>query len=351
MTDTTWTLATLAQWIDGTVEGDETVTVARLAPIDQADGDSLTFALDERRVAQLADSTAGAAIIPADADATGIHMPVVRVERVDHALAVLLSQFAPTEDVPPVGIHPSAVIADSATVGNDVAIGPNVVVGENTTIGDRTVLCANVTVGSKVVLGEDNLVGENTTIKTRTQTGKAVRIGPGCVIGYDGFGYFFADGQHHLIPHLGNVILEDDVHLGACVCVDRGKFGPTRVGAGTKVDNLVQIAHNVQTGRNCILVGQCGIAGSAVLGDGVVLGGSSGVRDNVTLGDGAQLAAYSATASNIPAGEGFAGTPARPMSEFGRINAVFGKLPELNKRIRKLESLVEKLQAALDNQA
>ncbi len=351
MTNMSWTLTTLAEWVGGTVEGDDTVAVSGLAPIDQADAASLTFALDERRVAQLADSRAGAALIPADADATGVSMPLIRVERVDHALAVLLSQFAPPEDVPSAGVHPTAVVAESATLGADVAVGPNVVIGEGTVIGERTVLCANVVLGTQVTLGADNLIGENTTIKTRSQTGDRVRIGPGCVVGYDGFGYFFADGQHHLIPHLGNVIIEDDVHLGANVCVDRGKFGPTRIGAGTKVDNLVQIAHNVQTGRNCILVGQCGIAGSAILGDGVVLGGSSGVRDNVTLGDGAQLAAYSATASDIPAGEGFAGTPARPMSEFGRINAVFGKLPELNKRIRKLESLVEKLQSASDDHA
>jgi UDP-3-O-[3-hydroxymyristoyl] glucosamine N-acyltransferase len=351
MTEMTWTLTTLAEWVGGTIEGDANTTVAGLAPIDQANADSLTFALDERRVAQLADSEAGAALIPADADTAGVTMPLIRVERVDHALAVLLSQFAPPEDVPPTGVHPTAVVADSATLGADVAIGPNVVIGASCTIGDRTVLCANVVLGQQVTLGAENLIGENTTFKTRSQTGDRVRIGPGCVIGYDGFGYFFADGQHHLIPHLGNVIIEDDVHLGASVCVDRGKFGPTKLGAGTKVDNLVQIAHNVQTGRNCILVGQCGIAGSAVLGDGVVLGGSSGVRDNVTLGDGSQLAAYSATAVSIPAGEGFAGTPARPMSEFGRINAVFGKLPELNKRIRKLESMVDKLQAALDNQA
>jgi UDP-3-O-[3-hydroxymyristoyl] glucosamine N-acyltransferase len=348
MSDAVQTLQAIADLVGGVVEGDGSVQVTHMAPIDQAGADAITFALDVKRVAQLADTGAGGALVPADADTTELTVPVIKVERVDAALAMLLSAFAPKEDLPPVGVHPTAIVDDSATLGANVAIGPYVVIGANVTIGDGTAICAHVAIGADVTIGSDTVVAESTVIKSRSDIGSRVRIGPNCSIGYDGFGYFFAEGQHHMIPHVGHVIIEDDVHLGASVCVDRGKFGPTRVGAGTKVDNLVQIAHNVQVGKCCLLVGQCGIAGSAVLGDGVVIGGSAGVRDNITVGDGAQLAAYSAAAGDIPAGAGYGGTPARDMADMRRIVAATGKLPDLPKRVKQLEAAVEAIQKALD---
>jgi UDP-3-O-[3-hydroxymyristoyl] glucosamine N-acyltransferase len=175
--------------------------------------------------------------------------------------------------------------------------------------------------------------------------GRGVRIGPNSVIGHDGFGYHFAGGVHHKVPHVGTVIIEDDVELGACACVDRAKFGVTRVGAGTKIDNLVQIAHNVQVGKGCLLAALAGVAGSAELGDFVVMGGHAGVRDNVTLGAGVQASAFAAVAGDVPAGDTVAGIPARTWKEEGRIVAASAKLPELIKRIRDLEERISRLES------
>jgi UDP-3-O-[3-hydroxymyristoyl] glucosamine N-acyltransferase len=217
-----------------------------------------------------------------------------------------------------------------------------VAIGPGAAIADKVVICANATIGRDVEIGEKTVIFEGTVIKSRCRIGRRVRIGPNCVVGFDGFGYYQADGKHNLIAHIGNVVIEDDVDLGACVCVDRAKFGSTRVGEGTKVDNLVQIAHNVQIGKHCILVGQCGIAGSTRVGNYVVIGGNAGVRDNITIGDGAKLAAYSATPNNVPAGESVGGAPSRPMSKMRRITAAEAKLPELVKRVRALEAKVNK---------
>jgi UDP-3-O-[3-hydroxymyristoyl] glucosamine N-acyltransferase len=163
------------------------------------------------------------------------------------------------------------------------------------------------------------------------------------VIGYEGFGYYQADGVHHRIEHIGNVVIEDDVDLGACTCVDRAKFGSTRVGRGSKIDNLVQIAHNARIGEGCILVGQSAVAGSARLGRYVVLGGTSGIRDNVSIGDGTQVASRSSVANDVDAGQVVGGTPARPMAEMRRVFPAMMKLPDLLKRVKALEKKMDEL--------
>ncbi|MGB2822949.1 MAG: UDP-3-O-(3-hydroxymyristoyl)glucosamine N-acyltransferase, partial [Phycisphaerae bacterium] len=186
-------------------------------------------------------------------------------------------------------------------------------------------------------------------VRAASRIGSRVRIGPNSVIGYDGFGYRTIDGVHHRIPHIGNVVIEDDVEIGACTCVDRAKFGSTRIGAGAKIDNLVMVAHNCQIGPGSILVGQAGIAGSVRLGRYVVLGGHSGLRDNITVGDGAQVAAYSGVSGDVPAGGKVAGTPARPAKEALRIFQCWPRLPELLKRVKKLESRIEALGCSEDH--
>jgi len=318
------------------------VTVRRLAPLDKATGEDLSFA-DDKRVGSLAATRAAAAIAPAGMDVGEATIPLIRVNNLDLAVATALAHWAPAEDVPPAGTADSAVIDPTAKLGADVAVGPNVVIGPGTRIGDRVVLCANVTIGRDVTIGDDTIVWEGAVIKARCELGRRARIGPNSVVGHEGFGYYQADGKHCPVPHIGNVIIEDDVDLGACVCVDRGKFGPTRIGQGTKVDNLVQIAHNVQIGPHCILAGQCGIAGSTTLGSYVIVGGNAGVRDNIKIGDGAKLSAYCAVASDVPDGESVGGAPARPMREMRRIFAAEAKLPDIVKRIKSLESAVKKL--------
>jgi UDP-3-O-[3-hydroxymyristoyl] glucosamine N-acyltransferase len=332
----------LAQWIDGVVEGDDSIRLDGIAPIDSAGEGQLTFATDDKRLEQLTECGASAALVAADA-AVSAPMTLIRVERIDRAIAEVLARLAPPADLPETGIHASATIDPSANVADDAAVAPNVVIGPGATVGPRCRLAANVVVGRDVTLGADCVLFEGVVVEARSQLGDRVRVGPNSVIGYEGFGYFQADGVHHRIEHMGNVVIEDDVDLGACVCVDRAKFGSTRIGRGAKIDNLVQIAHNVQIGQGSILVGQCGVAGSAQLGRYVMLGGGAGVRDNISIGDGAQVAAHSAVANDVDAGQSVGGTPARPMAEMRRVFPAMVKLPDLLKRVKALEKKMDEL--------
>jgi UDP-3-O-[3-hydroxymyristoyl] glucosamine N-acyltransferase len=206
-----------------------------------------------------------------------------------------------------------------------------------------------VCLGRDVRVGGECRLHEGVVVRHGCTLGERVEIGPNSVIGQDGFGYYFQDGAHHKVPHIGTVVIEDDVEIGACSCVDRAKFGATRIGAGTKIDNLVQIAHNVETGRGCLLAGQVGIAGSARLGDTVVLGGHAGVRDNIRLGDGVQAAAFSAVAGDIEAGQVVGGVPARPVREQMRAVHAAAKTPEMAKKLRDLQARIERLESAADH--
>ena len=330
------TVRAIADLVGGTVEGDETVRVTGVAAIATAGPDEITFAVDGKRALALTESAAGAAI--AGAGDVQAPMPLVRVENVDAAVAKLLEAMSPGDDLPAVGVHPSAAVAPDAVLADDVAVAPGVVIGPRTRLGAGCALCANVSLGADVELGERTVLQDGVAVRRDCQIGSRVHIGPNSVIGADGFGYFTAGGVHRKVPHIGNVVIEDDVELGACVCVDRAKFGSTRIGAGTKIDNLVQVAHNVQIGKGCLIAGQCGIAGSASLGDFVVMGGGAGIRDNISIGKGAQCAAVSAVANDVPDGQVVAGIPAVPARDALRIVQSTAKLPELLKRVKALES-------------
>jgi len=341
------TVRAVAELVGGDVEGDGSVRVESIASLDEASGEQLTFAVDARRAAKLGDSGAAAAIVPRSVDVTG--PALIRVDNVQAAVATLLEHVCPPEALPPTGVDASAVVADDAEIAPDAAIGPGVVVGARACVAGGAVLCANVTVGEDVRIGESSVLFEGVVVKPRCEIGRRVRIGPNSVIGHDGFGYYTVDGVHHRIPHAGNVIIDDDVDLGACCCVDRGKFGATRIGAGAKIDNLTQIAHNVQVGRGCLFAGQVGVAGSATLGDYVVLGGGAGVRDGVTVGDGVRCAAHSAIAWDVPPGETVVGTPAENARKMLRVLKARMQLPDLLKRVKKLEARLEQRESSEDN--
>jgi len=344
------TVRQIAEMLGGTVEGDDSATIEGIASVETAGESELTFAADEVRASRLASSKAAAAIVAAaQAVPKAEGMTLIRVEDVTAAMADLLGRLAGPEDLPAEGVHGSAVVAGDAKVAPDAAIGPGVIVGARAEIGTRCALCANVFVGADVKVGAGSILFESVVVRYGCRIGSRVRIGPNSVIGYDGFGYYFAEGVHHKIPHIGNVVIADDVEIGACSCVDRAKFGSTRIGAGTKIDNLVQVAHNVQVGRGCILIGQCGIAGSAKLGDHVVIGGSAGIRDNVTLGEGVKCAAFAAVATDVPDGQIVAGVPAGPAREEMRIAMAQKQLPDLLKRVRKLQARLEKLESSKDH--
>ena len=341
------TLREVADLVGGEVEGDDSVRIERVASLDEASPSDLTFAADRRRGKQLAHCRAAGALVGRGTPGAG--MPLVRVDDVQAALIAVLTAVAPPEDLPPAGVHASAVVAEDALLGEDVGIGPGVVIGAGARIGPRTRVCANAVIGADVAVGADAVLAEGVVVRSRCLIGDRVRIGSNSVIGYEGFGYHVVDGQHRRIPHTGGVVIEDDVEIGACSCVDRAKFGQTRIGRGTKIDNLVQVAHNVQIGPGCILVAQCGLAGSLRAGRNVVIGGHAGLRDNIVIGDGARVSACACVAGDVPAGETVAGTPAGPLSVQRRVWVALRKLPDLLKRVASLESRLGKLDAADDD--
>jgi UDP-3-O-[3-hydroxymyristoyl] glucosamine N-acyltransferase len=331
------TVRDLADRLAGRVEGDPAVEVRALASLADAEVTDLTFANEADLAGPLCASRAGAAIVPFDLELPEPAMALIRVENVQAALAVLLGDLADPEDLPPVGVHPSAWVSESADLGPRVAVGPHVTVGEGSRIGEDTVLCAGAFVGRGATVGRACVLAEGVVVRSGCELGDRVRVGPGSVIGYDGYGYYMSEGVHHKIPHAGNVVIGDDVELGANVCVDRAKWGSTRVGPGCKIDNLVQIAHNVQVGAGSLLVAQVGVAGSTKLGKYVVAGGGAGIRDNIKVGNGVQIAAHAALARSAEDGEVLVGMPAENGRDFFKAKAALRKLPDLLKRVKRLE--------------
>lgn len=339
------TIRQVAGIIGGTVDGDDSIVIDGIGAIEEATRTQLTFASDQRHGAKLEKSAAAAAIVSdkferskTPSDAAAATMAFIRVGNVQEAMAKLLAALSTPPAGPSGGVDARAVIDPESKVSADAAIGPGCIVGPRSIVGSGCTLVANVTIGADVSLGSNCYLAAGVAIYDRSVIGNNVRIGPNSVIGWDGFGYYFAGGVHNRIEHIGNVALEDDVEIGACSCVDRAKFGTTRVGKGTKIDNLVQVAHNVQIGQGCLFAAQAGIAGSTKLGDFVVLGGNSGIRDNVTLGDGVQCSAFAAVAGDVPAGEIVMGVPARPARTALRIIQATERLPDLLKRVRELEA-------------
>lgn len=343
-----FTVREVAEWIHGAVEGNADVELRRVAPFDTAGPGDLTFAADPKRAARLPESRAGAALVGPDAPAASV--PLIRVENVQAALAAVLARLAPPDDAPPSGVDPTAAVAADAEVASDAAIGPGAVVGAGAKLGAGAVLYARAVVGPRAEIGPASRLLEGAVVRADCVVGARCIIGPNSVVGADGFGYYTQGGVHHKVPHVGTVILEDDVELGACACVDRAKFGATRVGAGTKIDNLVQVAHNVQLGHGCLLAGHTGIAGSAKLGDYVVTGGHAGVRDNISLGNGVTLAAFCAVAQDVPDGEIMGGIPATRGRDHLRVIKSWAKLPDLLKRVRELEAKLSERESSEDRQ-
>ncbi len=341
------TVREIAEIVGGTVQGDDSVTIESVSPVDKAKATDITFATSPRYAAKLRNCSGGAAVVadePAEAP-----MPLIRCEHVEEAMAKLLGALGEPQDLPPAGIDPTAKIDKSAQVAPDAAIGPFVVIGPGAVVGKATALCNHVSVGRNVKIGDQSVLHEGVVIKSECVIGSRVVVGTNSVIGFDGFGYYFKDDKHNKIPHIGSVVIEDDVEIGACTCIDRAKFGVTLIGRGTIVDNLVQIGHNVQVGQGCILVGQIGIAGSAKLGNGVVLAGHCGVKDNVVIGDGVIAVAFSGIAADIEAGAIVAGIPAGPAKDKMRAIMAVDKLPETMKRIKAMEKRLSALESTADH--
>ncbi len=343
----TYTLAEIAKWVNGAVRGDAAVRISGINGVADAGPEHITWLSHDKYARSLAASKAGAVVVREDYGATP--MPAVLVANPSVAIITMLEHFAPPVPQPEAGVHPTAILGEGVKLGRDVAIGPGVVVGNGTTIGDRTVLHANVFVGDDTSISADCELWPGVVVRERCSLGDRVIIHPNTTIGADGFGYQFIEGRHIKIPQIGSVTIEDDVEIGAGCAIDRAKFGTTRVGRGTKIDNLVQVAHNVQIGPGCLLVAQCGIAGSTRLGKGVVLGGKVGVRDHVTLHDGVQSAACACISKDVPAGTTVIGAPAAPHEIWAREQAKVRRLPSLFEQVELLTKRVEQLEASADH--
>ena len=337
-----FTAAEIATQLQGEVLGDPKAILTGFAMADRAQAGDLTFAETEEYFAAAQNS--GATAIIADLRFSSSAKTLIRVKNARIAFARALALFFPEPTLPP-GIHSSATIDPSARVDATAYVGPNCVVGKNVTIGARTVLQAGNFIGDNAALGDDVNLFPNATIYPRTQVGHRVRIHAGTVIGSDGYGYVLDQGVHRKVPQIGNVILGDDVEIGANVTVDRGALGSTVIGRGTKIDNLVQIAHNVQIGEHCIIVAQAGIAGSSQLGNYVILAGQVGIGGHRRIGNKVTVAAQSGVMHDIPDGESWFGYPAQPDRATKRQIIALHKLPELLRRVAELE---KKLRAPSD---
>ncbi len=338
-------LGDLAREIGGELEGPADREVHGAAPVHEAGPHEITFAA-EKRYLELARQTRAAAVI-VGRDAPPLGVPVIRVANPRLAWVEVLHMFARPPRYEP-GVHETAIIGKGVKLGKDVSIQAYVYVGDGAVIGDRVVLCPGVYVGEESTIGDDSFLYPNVTVRERVTIGKRVILHSGCVIGSDGFGYVTVEKRHRKVPHIGTVIIGDDVELGAQVAVDRGTCGATVIGSGTKVDNLVQIAHNVEIGENCLIAGQVGIAGSSRIESQVTMAGQVGVTGHLTIGAGSVVAARAVVAGDLPPGSFVSGFPARPHRENMRVIAATQRLPELLRTFQEMERRIKELEARLE---
>ena len=340
------TLSELAALVGGSLRGgtpDQPIhgvsSVADAGPTD------ITWVSGRSYLKSLADSRAGAVLISPSLGATP--MPAILTADPEDAVRRVLTRFEVAHERPPPGIHPTAIIGAGAELAADVAIGPCARVGAAATIGPRTRIHAGVHLGAACRIGADCELWPNVFVADRCRVGDRVVIKPGAVIGTEGFGFIFREGEHRRVPQIGIVVIEDDVQIGANTCIDRAKFGATIIGRGTKIDNLVQIAHNCKIGPNCIMAGQVALAGSVRLGMGVILAGRAAVIDGMSVGDGAKIAVGSIAFKDIEPGGAYFGTPARPHIEFFRAMAAVQRVPDLIARFEELSKRMSELEAAM----
>lgn len=334
--DLVLTAAAIAEAVGGTVVGDSSTAVTGVAALDRASRHDLSFLGSAKYAALFETTQAGIVLVATElAESPGDVPARIIVDRPQEALLALLPRFHRVRPAP-VGVHPTAIVGDGASIGGGASIGPYAVIGAGARIGDGAVIGAHCVVGDGVQVGERSQLFPSVTLYSGTIIGARVTLHSGARIGSDGFGYVQRDGKHLKIPHVGRCVIEDDVEIGANTTVDRGSIDDTVIGAGTKVDNLVQIAHNVRIGRLCLIMAQAGIAGSARIEDGVMLLGQAGIAGHVTIGKGARLAAQGAAFGDIPAGETWSGYPARPHKVALRAQAALFKLPGLLRRIERL---------------
>lgn len=324
----------LAAAIDGVVVGDGEVEIVGVAEIADGAPGKIVMASDSRRLAEAERGFASALLLPESLGST--LKPFVRTGNVRLALARAIAILHPQER-PKAGVHPTAVIGRGTTIGRGASIGPHAVVGDSCEIDSEVVIGPSCAIGDGVRIGASTMLYPHVTIYARCDIGARVILHSGAVVGSDGFGYVPVDGRQVKVPHVGRVVIEDDVEIGANSTIDRGTLGDTRIGAGTKIDNLCQIGHNVTIGRDVVIAAEAGISGSVTIGDRVVMAGKVGVVDHVTIGDDVVVMGGAAIRKDVPRGAVMWGIPARPHREELEIQATLGRLPDIVKRVGALE--------------
>lgn len=334
------TLSELAQLVDGNVvRGELSFVIEGIAALDEAKSADCSFLGNEKYHAQFLATCAGAVIVPNHFVGGSEEVAIVQVENPSHAFGLVVKFFTAAlarKFVP--GIHERAVIDELAKLDrSQVAVGPGAVIAAGASIGNGSEIGANSVIGSNVTIGRDCLIHPNVTVRERCVVGDRVILQPGAVIGSDGYGYELVDGKHLKIDQIGAVVLENDVEIGANTTIDRARFGRTVIGEGTKIDNLVQIGHNVQIGEHNLIVAQCGLAGSSKTGTHVTVAAQSGVAGHVNIGDRAIFAARSGVSANCKGDQVYSGSPVQKFAVDQKQKAAVRKLPELLKRVRDLE--------------
>ena len=333
-------LKEIAKLVDGEILGDPETAITGVAGIKEAKKGDITFLSNVKYLPFLSQTEASAVIT--SKDVSSADKPLVRTANPSLAFTKVISVFKPSFHEKSPGIHPTAVIAEGVHLGQGVYIGPHAVLEKGASVGDHSVIEANVFVGADSVIGNKTHLYPNVTVREDIHIGSGVIIHSGSVIGSDGFGYETVDGIHEKIPHTGTVIIEDDVEIGANVCVDRGRFQKTWIKKGAKIDNLVQIAHNVVVGERCLIVSQAGISGSSQIGDNVIIAGQAGIVGHLTLGDDTIVGAGAGVTKSWPEKSVILGSPAKPISEQKKLIAYISRLPELFKEFAEFKKRFEK---------
>lgn len=329
-----YSLRIIAEKVGGQLSGNGDEVIRGVNALEAAEAGELTFAEHARLVPQVHSTNASAIIVPNEfPPIEGKNLLRVAAPRL--AFVKVMTLFQPRQQAP-AGIHPAAVVSSEAALSEGVAVAECAVIRENARIGRKTVIESGVHIGRDVAIGENCYIGPNATIMHGSQLGDRVIVHAGTVIGGDGFGYNWSDGRHMKIPQMGNVMIEDDVEIGCNVCVDRATLGSTIIRRGTKIDNLVQIAHNDVIGEHVIITGQVGLSGSVTVGNRVMFGGQSGVADHITIGDDARIGAASAVIKDVKSGQVVWGFPARPIQRVKRELASLARLPHVIERLRKM---------------
>ena len=336
-------LSEIVKQLGGSLEGNGDLEISAVAGLGEAGKGDISFLANPRYAAQVAITGASAVIVPNDWDRAA-HCALVRVENPDSIFAQAAELFFEAPPRPVSGIHPTAVVAESAVLGEQVSIGANCTVDEGVVIGANTVISPNCYLGYKTTIGDDCLLYPLVSTLEFTEIADRVIIHNGTVVGSDGVGYAVQDdGSRTKIPQIGKVVIEDDVELGANVAIDRARFGKTRVGKGSKIDNLVQIAHNVVIGEHTVMCGQSGISGSTTIGSRCILAGQAGLAGHLKVGDGAIVGAQAGVMKDIAEKDFVIGSPAMPHLQYKKMVANTILLPKLKERIKQLEGEIEKL--------